>query len=174
MVSIALSLALAESKLTSDPTAIGPALQVARQDLMQAMEELRELSHGIRPAALVERGLGAALDDLARRSAIPARLDLHLTEPLPEEVETAAYFVASEALANIAKHSQADEVLIKAETNGSCVTLTVADNGIGGVVADRGSGLRGLADRVEGMGGAFTVTSVAGKGTQLEAVLPCA
>ena len=116
LVSIALSLALAESKLTSDPTAIAPALQEARRDLMQAMQELRELSHGIRPAALVERGLGAALDDLARRSTIPARLDLDLTGPLPEEVETAAYFVASEALANIAKHSRADEVLITART----------------------------------------------------------
>ena len=137
------------------------------------MEELRELSHGIRPAALVERGLGAALDDLARRSPIPTRLDLHLTGPLPAEVETAAYFVASEALANSAKHSQADDVLVTATTNGHWLTLKVADNGIGGAVADRGSGLHGLADRVEAMGGTFSVTSAVGQGTQLEAVLPC-
>jgi len=103
LVSIAMALARAEWKLDKDPQAIGPALQEARQGLTQAMAELRELSQGIRPAVLVERGLGAAIDDLARRSPVPVRLHLRLDHAVPTEVEAAAYFVASEALANVGK-----------------------------------------------------------------------
>src|SRR5436309_11039006 len=104
LVSIAMALGLAESKLAADRPAVQPVLREARDALAVALAELRELTQGIRSAILVERGLAAALDDLARRAALPVQLDVVVSERLPEQVESAAYFVASEALANAAKH----------------------------------------------------------------------
>ncbi len=174
LVSIAMTLSLAESKLTTDPQALGPVLQEAREGLTQAMAELRALSQGIRPAVLVERGLGAALDDLARRSTVPVRLDLRPDHPVSTETQAAAYFVASEALANVGKHSHASEVVITLTTDGTRMRLEISDDGIGGAAPDAGSGLRGLADRVEGLGGSLSVSSPVGQGTHLVAELPCA
>src|SRR4029453_6381672 len=110
LVSIAMTLGLAESKLAADRPAVEPVLREARDALTVALAELRELTQGIRPAIRVERGPAAALDDLSRRAALPVRLDIAVSGRLPEQIEGAAYFVASEALANAAKHSPASEV----------------------------------------------------------------
>jgi signal transduction histidine kinase len=174
LVSIAMTLGLAESKLAADQPAVGPVLREARDALASALEELRDLTQGIRPAILVERGLTAALDDLSRRAALPVRLELAVTGRLPEPVESAAYFVASEALANAAKHSHASEVRLLASCDGTSLVIEVADDGIGGAGAGRGSGLRGLADRVEAIGGRLTVSSPPGRGTTIQAEIPCA
>jgi signal transduction histidine kinase len=174
LVSIAMALGLAESKLAADRPAVQPVLREARDALAVALAELRELTQGIRPAILVERGLAAALDDLSRRAALPVRLEIALSGRLPEQVEGAAYFVASEALANAAKHSHASEVRLTASRQGPLLVLEVADDGIGGAGAGGGSGLRGLADRIEALGGRLTVSSPPGRGTTMRAEIPCA
>jgi signal transduction histidine kinase len=174
LVSIAMTLGLAESKLAADRPAVEPVLREAREALTLALSELRELTQGIRPAILVERGLAAALDDLSRRAALPVRLDLSVSGRLAEQVEGAAYFVASEALANAAKHSHASEVRLAAAEEEGLVVLQISDDGIGGAAAGGGSGLRGLADRVEALGGRLTVSSPPGRGTTVRAEIPCA
>jgi signal transduction histidine kinase len=174
LVSIAMALGLAESKLAADRPAVQPVLQEARDALAVALAELRELTQGIRPAILVERGLAAALDDLSRRAALPVQLHVDLAGRLPEQVEGAAYFVASEALANAAKHSHASEVQLAATREKAMLVVEVADDGIGGAAAGVGTGLRGLADRVEAFGGHLTVASPPGRGTTLRAEIPCA
>ncbi|HXW79115.1 MAG TPA: ATP-binding protein, partial [Acidimicrobiales bacterium] len=138
-----------------------------------ALQELRELTHGIHPPLLVERGLGAALDDLCRRAATPTRLEGVPDGRLPEQVEGAAYFFVSEALANAAKHSHATEVRVGLRQEGDRLVVEVSDDGTGGATMAAGSGLRGLADRVEALGGTFTVASPLGRGTVLHAEVPC-
>jgi signal transduction histidine kinase len=174
LVSIAMALGLAESKLAVDRRAVEPVLREARDALTVALAELRELTQGIRPAILVERGLAAALDDLSRRASLPVRLDIAIRGRLPEQVEGAAYFVASEALANAAKHSHASEVRLAAWEEEALLVLEVSDDGIGGAAPGGGSGLRGLADRVEALGGRLTVSSPPGRGTSLRVEIPCA
>ena len=174
LVSIAMALGLAESKLAADRPTVQPVLHEAREALAVALAELRELTQGIRPAILVERGLGPALDDLARRAALPVHLDVVVGRRLPEQVENAAYFVASEALTNAAKHSHASGLRLTAAQEPDVLVLEVADDGIGGAAAGGGSGLRGLADRVEALGGRLTVSSPPGRGTTIRAEIPCA
>jgi signal transduction histidine kinase len=174
LVAIAMSIAMAESNLRTNPVAAASALDEARDRLASAMDELRTLSQGIRPAVLVERGLGAALTELARRSTVPATVDLRLRAAVPADIEAAAYFVASEALANTAKHAHASEVTISAESQDGLLHLRIDDNGTGGAEARYGSGLRGLADRVEGFGGTLDIHSPAAGGTTLSVELPCA
>jgi signal transduction histidine kinase len=174
LVSIAMTLALAESKLAADRPAIQPVLHEARDALTAALAELRELTQGIRPAILVERGLSAALDDLARRAALPVRVDVSVSGRLPEQIEGAAYFVASEALTNAAKHSHASEVRLVASREDDVLIVEVVDDGIGGATVGGGSGLRGLTDRVEALDGRLTISSSPGRGTRLRAEIPCA
>ena len=174
LVSIAMSLGLLESKLPAQATAAQPLVRETRAALALALEELRELTHGINPPLLVERGLPAALDELCRRAALPAHLDVALDRRLPGQIESAAYFMASEALTNAAKHSHGSEVRVAASHEGQSLTMEVADDGIGGATTSGGSGLRGLADRIEALGGRFTVSSPPGRGTTLRAEIPCA
>jgi signal transduction histidine kinase len=174
LVSIAMSLGLLEARLPAQATAAQPLVRETRAALALALAELRELTHGINPPLLTERGLPAALDELCRRAALPTRLDLTLDRRLPDQIESAAYFVASEALANTAKHSHGSEVRVLASYAGESLTVEVADDGIGGATTAGGSGLRGLADRVEALGGRFTVSSPPGRGTTLRAEIPCA
>jgi signal transduction histidine kinase len=174
LVSIAMSLGLLETKLPGDATAARPLVRETREALVVALAELRELTHGINPPLLTERGLPAALDELCRRAGLPTRLDVALDRRLPDQVESAAYFVASEALTNAAKHSHGSEVRVTASDEGRSLTVEVADDGIGGATTAGGSGLRGLADRVEALGGRFTVSSPPGRGTTLRAEIPCA
>ena len=146
-----------------------------REELAAALAELRDLTQGIYPTILTERGLGAALDELCGRAAITAHLRLFLDGRLPAPVETAAYYVVSEALTNAAKHSRASAVRVAATCADGLLTVEIADDGVGGAGAGagRGSGLRGLADRVDALGGRLTVSSPPGQGTTLRMELPC-
>jgi signal transduction histidine kinase len=145
--------------------------ELIAHELAAAREELRELARGIHPRVLTERGLGPALAALAERSPVPVTV-VAPTDRLPVAVEAAAYFVCSEALANVAKYSQAARVRCAVVVEDEWVTVTVADDGVGGADPDRGSGLRGLADRVEALGGRLTVASPAREGTTVTAELP--
>ncbi len=174
LVSIAMSLGLLESKLPSEPGAAAPLVRETREALALALEELRELTQGIHPTLLAERGLAVALEELCRRAGLPTRLNIALDVRLPDQVESAAYFFASEALSNAAKHSHGSEVSLAVRHEGRTLSLEIADDGIGGAVPGAGSGLRGLADRVEALGGRLTISSPPGRGTRLGAEIPCA
>lgn len=173
LVSISLSLGLLESMLPADPAAAAPIAQRAREALAATLDELRELSQGILPGILAERGLPAALEELCGRAALPTRLEVAVDGRLPAQVETAAYFLVSEALANAAKHAQAGEARVAARCAGGLLAVEVADDGTGGAAPGRGSGLRGLADRIEAAGGKFILSSPEGGGTVVRAELPC-
>jgi signal transduction histidine kinase len=174
LVSIAMSLGLLESKLPGGPAQTRPILHETRAALTAALAELRDLTQGIHPTILVERGLPTALEELCRRAALPASLKLSLDQRLPAHAESAAYFLVSEALTNAAKHSHATQVQVLAGYDRDVLTVEVTDDGIGGAAAASGSGLRGLTDRVEALGGRFTVSSPPGRGTTLRAEIPCA
>jgi signal transduction histidine kinase len=174
LVSVAMTLALAESRLARDGSSVEPVVREAKQALTAALEELRRLTQGIRPAILIERGLAAALDDLTRRSPLLVRSEVETNGTLPESIEEAAYYVASEALSNVVKHSQASNVRLAAWREDTMLVVEVADDGIGGAHAGDGSGLRGLADRVEALGGRFSIASPPGGGTRVRAAIPCA
>jgi signal transduction histidine kinase/putative methionine-R-sulfoxide reductase with GAF domain len=137
-----------------------------------AMDELREISHGIHPAILSEAGLGPALEALARRSAVPVELDLNLGPRLGDHVEAAGYYIASEAITNVAKHAQASVIDMRADGCDGALTLSISDDGIGGADPGRGSGITGLKDRVEALGGTISVLSPPGHGTALHVQLP--
>jgi signal transduction histidine kinase len=171
LVSLSLSLRLAQAKLISNPERAQELLTEAKVELDVALEELRELARGIHPAVLTERGLGPALQTLADRAPLPVELEL-VPERLPRSVEAAAYYVVSEALANVAKYAHASEVTVSiAQENGSAV-VEVADDGIGGADPLRGSGLRGLTDRIEALDGTLVVDSRPGEGTRIHAQIP--
>ena len=140
--------------------------------LGSAVEDLQELSRGIHPAILSKGGLGPALRALARRSAIAVELDVTTDARFPEPVEIAAYFVASEALANATKHAQASRIEVSLATRDGSVFLSILDDGVGGADPARGSGLIGLTDRVEALGGSIHVYSRPGHGTQITVELP--
>ncbi|HEV2255125.1 MAG TPA: sensor histidine kinase [Streptosporangiaceae bacterium] len=160
-------------KMTPRPAdEIQRELSLLADGLFTALDELREISHGIHPAVLSEAGLGPALKALARRSAVPVELDLDLGSPLGQQVEVAAYYIASEALANAAKHAQASVIDLRVHGDGSVLTLSISDNGIGGADPSRGSGITGLKDRVEALGGTISVLSPPGHGTTLYVRLP--
>jgi signal transduction histidine kinase len=137
-----------------------------------AAEELREVSHGIHPTILTEAGLGPALRALSKRSGVPIAVDVTIESRLPAPVEVAAYYAASEALANVAKHAQASVVALSASCDHGILALEVRDDGIGGVDPSRGSGILGLKDRVEALGGTISVESPSGGGTTLSLRLP--
>ena len=148
------------------------ALSRVGQGLVDVLDDLRELSRGLHPAILSEAGLDPALRALARRSSVPVRLDLNVDGRLNEPIESAAYYVVSETLANVAKHAQATSVDIRAETSGHHLNLTIQDNGIGGADPNRGSGLVGLSDRINALDGTIVITSPSGQGTQVRVALP--
>jgi signal transduction histidine kinase len=174
LVSIGMSLGLLEAKLPPQSAEAQPLLRETRAALALALHELRELTHGINPPLLTERGLAAALEELCRQAALPTALDVALDERPSTQVESAAYFLTSEALANAAKHSHATEVRVSVSEHGDVLVVEVTDDGIGGATTTGGSGLRGLADRIEALGGRFTVSSPPGRGTTLRAEIPCA
>ena len=151
----------------------GPELvDEALENAERATEELRELAHGIHPSILTSRGLGPALEALARRSDIPVTLKLPTDARLPEHVEVTAYFVVSEALTNAAKHAHASCVQVTIDAADGDARLSISDDGVGGADPTRGSGLAGLKDRVEAIGGTLTVQSRPGQGTRLIAEVP--
>ena len=172
LVSLSLALRLAQARLRDDPEAANQLLSNASEELNQALAELRELARGIHPAVLTDRGLPAALEALAARAPLPVELSADLEERLPGPVEAAAYYVVAEALTNVAKYSEASAVEVRAQRHNGRVVVEVADDGVGGADPALGSGLRGLADRVEALDGEFEVTSTAGSGTTVRAVIP--
>jgi PAS domain S-box-containing protein len=171
LVALSLALRLAQSKLDSDPAAAAGILGGASDELAAALEELRELARGIHPAVLTDRGLDAALEGLAARTPIPVDLD-RVGRRLPEPIEAAAYYVVSEAVANVVKHGQASSIRVGLEAENGTFHVEVADDGVGGADAAAGSGLRGLADRVSALDGRFDVESPPGGGTRVTAELP--
>jgi signal transduction histidine kinase len=140
--------------------------------LKDTSDELREIARGIHPTILTEAGLGPALRALARRSNVPINVEVTLDGRLPAPVEAAAYYIASEALTNVAKHAQANAVDLIAANDEGILTLQVRDNGIGGVDARDGSGILGLTDRVEALGGTISIVSPPRGGTTLSVRLP--
>jgi signal transduction histidine kinase len=172
LVSIAMELGLAESRLSSDESEARPIIAGARRDLLEALDDLRELSRGIHPGVLTERGLKRALKELAYRTPIPLDLDVKVEKRLPEQVEIAAYFVVCEALANVVKHAGATAASVRVDRSGDRAVVEVADDGIGCADAN-GSGVRGLADRVEALGGSLSLVSPAGAGTVVRVEIPC-
>jgi PAS domain S-box-containing protein len=172
LVSLSLALRLAQARIADDPEGADRLITQASEELSQALEELRELARGIHPAILSDRGLGPALEALAARS--PLVIDMRMVEErLPEPVEAAAYYVVSEALTNVAKYAEASSVAVSiARVNGRAI-VEIADDGIGGADPTRGSGLRGLVDRVEALDGDLEVESMPGSGTRIRAVIPC-
>jgi signal transduction histidine kinase len=174
LVSISMSLALAESTLTSDPDRARSILEEARSGLATALQELRELSQGIHPAVLTERGLERALQELVYLAPMPIGLDVASDERLPEPVEAAAYYVVAEALANVAKYASAETVSVTVQRRDGLAVVEVVDDGLGGADPAGGSGLRGLSDRVEALGGTLVLDSRPGSGTLVRAEIPCA
>ena len=172
LVSLSLALRLAQSRLRDDPDGADQLLSGAAEELTQALAELRELARGIHPAVLTDRGLPAALEALAARAPLPVEITGGLDERLPGPVEAAAYYVVAEALTNVAKYSEASAVEVRAGRQDGRVVVEVADDGVGGADPSRGSGLRGLADRVEALDGKLEVESPVGAGTTVRAVIP--
>ncbi|MGZ4270554.1 MAG: PAS domain-containing sensor histidine kinase [Solirubrobacteraceae bacterium] len=175
LVSLALVLRMARARLDTDPGTARRLLDGAGEELEQALAELRELARGIHPAVLSERGLPAALSLLAERSPFPVTVtETFDDEPPPAAVEAAAYYVASEALANAAKHAGPCSAAIRVARDGDVLTIEIRDDGRGGATRDGGSGLRGLADRVEALRGSLEIDSPPGEGTIVRARLPFA
>jgi signal transduction histidine kinase len=140
--------------------------------MTDVLDELREISRGVHPAMLSERGLGPALKILARRSPTPVALDVHVEGRLPDGVEVAAYYVVSEMLTNTAKHAQASAVHVGVALDDEVLQISVRDDGVGGADPAGGSGLVGLRDRVEALGGTIDLESTKGAGTAVEVLLP--
>jgi signal transduction histidine kinase len=172
LVSIALALKMARNQVDDEHPELIERIDQAAEQLTLALKELREFAQGIHPAILSERGLEAALQSLAERSTVPASIHTSLKGRLPAPVETTAYFVVSEALANVAKYSQAEAVDIKLEQQNGSLELVVEDDGMGGADPMRGSGLRGLQDRVSVVNGSLDVYSPQGQGTRLMCRIP--
>jgi signal transduction histidine kinase len=168
---VTLMLDLRGVQAEAPPELQGGLSRVAEQ-VTDVFNQVREISHGIHPAILSEAGLQAALKVLARRSAVPVELDLGTGRRLPDQVEVAAYYAVSEALANATKHAHASAVHVDLDTPDTVVRLAIRDDGIGGADPAKGSGLTGLRDRIEALGGTFDVTSPAGGGTTLLIEIP--
>jgi signal transduction histidine kinase len=147
-------------------------LERAANELVEVLEELKELCRGIHPAILSTGGLGPALRGLARRSPAQVRLDVRVPGRLPDQTEVAAYFVVSEALANVAKHARASTIQVRLQLQDDTLQVLIRDDGIGGADPSLGSGLTGLTDRVEALGGTIDITSHVGTGTQILVKLP--
>lgn len=175
LAALSLSLRLAESRLPDEAEKAMEILAAARLELTQALAELRELARGLHPNVLTDRGLGPALEALVVRSPIPVEIDVPDVRFSPA-IEAAAYYVAAEALANVAKYADATlvQVRVVADETEGMIVVDVADDGVGGADPSRGSGLEGLVDRVESLDGALAVESPPGGGTRLRATIPTA
>ena len=171
LVALSLSLRLAQSQLSTDPAAAEAVLDGAREELAAALDELRELARGIHPAVLTDRGLAAAVEMLATRSPVPVAFEVP-ANGLPHPVDAAAYYVIAEALANVIKYAAATAVEVRVACEDGQAVVAVSDDGVGGADPGEGTGLSGLADRVEALGGSLSVDSPAGRGTCVTAVFP--
>ena len=177
LATLAMNLGMASKKLgdagaVPDLTAARELVGAAHQNARDALVELRELARGIHPAILTERGLRAAVDSLVLRAQVPVDVIDMPEGRLPPEVEAAAYYVVSEALANVTRYAGADRATVAVAPADGTVIVEVADDGSGGADPSRGSGLRGLADRVEAIGGRLEIASPLGAGTTVRAIVP--
>jgi len=172
LVALSLQLKMLGRQLSDRPGAT-EGLEQAQREVALSLAELRDLAHGLHPAVLTAHGLAVALEQVAARAPVPVRLDVQLDERPPEAVEVAAYFVVTESLANVAKHARATRASVAVGRAGDAVAVEITDGGVGGVDTE-GSGLRGLADRGEALGGALRVWSPSGGGTRVRAEFPCA
>jgi signal transduction histidine kinase len=174
LVALALDLKIVQARIEDDPRGAADLLAAAREELALAIDELRELARGLHPPILTERGLRVALESLANRSPMPVRIEAPLARRLPDEIETALYYLVAEALTNATKHAQASSATVRLSVAGDRVTVRVRDDGTGGAAVRAGGGLRGLAERLEALGGELEVDSPAGAGTTLTGVIPLA
>jgi signal transduction histidine kinase len=172
LVSLGLELRLVQSSVPSELPELEQEIGRAAQELNEVVDDLREISRGIHPAILSEGGLGPALRTLARRSALPVEVDVPNERRLPDQIEAAAYYVVSEALTNTTKHASASVAHVNVEDADGTLRLSIRDDGVGGADPRRGSGLVGLRDRVETLGGKIAVSSPAGQGTVVVVELP--
>jgi signal transduction histidine kinase len=173
LVALSLQLSLLEEELAGDRSAT-VQLEQARGEIDTSLEELREIAQGIHPAVLSAHGLAVALEELAARAAVPVDLRVEIEGRLPEALEVAAYYLISESLANVGKHAQASRATVDVTRSNGHIRVEVFDDGVGGADTESGSGLRGLADRVEAVGGRVRVWSPGGRGTRVRAEIPCA
>jgi signal transduction histidine kinase len=172
LVSLKLQLRTAEAGVPPECPALGGEISDIIAGLTDVSDELQEISRGMHPAVLARGGLGPAIKMLARRSTIPVELELTVDQRLPEYAEVAAYYVLAEALTNAAKHANATEVRVRCEVDRANLCLRIRDDGVGGADLAGGSGLIGLKDRVEAVGGQLEMASIAGRGTSLSATIP--
>ena len=171
LVALSLGLRLARKQLDTDPDAARASLDAAAVELSLALDELRELARGLHPAVLSDHGLRTAVHALASRTPLPVEIEVPEGR-LPEAVEAGAYYLIAEALTNVSRYAQASEVRVRVEADDGSLVVEVADDGIGGADPAGGSGLRGLADRVEALGGSLEIVSPEGEGTTLRAAIP--
>lgn len=173
LVRLRMDLARAHRQAEKDPAAASAIIQGAMEQTQQTLDELRQLSRGIAPPVLIDRGLAAAITEAATRSSVPVTVSTELPD-LPDHVSQAAYFVVSEALANLNKHSGATAAGVDARVVDGALFVRISDNGIGGASTAKGHGLAGLVERLNGVDGRLTITSPTGGPTTLEARIPCA
>jgi len=173
LVGVSLELGELRDRVSEDPE-LAARVDEARQEVAASLAELRDLAHGIHPATVSDHGLGVALESLTTRATVPVHLHAELHDRLPEPVELAAFYLVSEALANITKHARASSGTVELTREEERLVVEVMDDGVGGATTERGTGLRGLADRIEALGGRLQVWSPPGKGTRLRAEIPCA
>jgi signal transduction histidine kinase len=172
LVSLGLQLRIAEASVPSELQPLREQISDVVDGLVGVSEEVQEISRGIHPAILSKGGLGPALKTLARRSTVPVQLDLAVDRRLPESAEVAAYYVVAEALTNAAKHARASQVTVRVQAEDANLHLWIRDDGIGGADSAKGSGLTGLIDRVEALGGKMAVSSQPGSGTSMLVEIP--
>jgi signal transduction histidine kinase len=173
LISLALKLQMARSRVDSDPRGAIEILDGAGAELEQTMAELRELARGIHPAVLSDRGLDAALLALAHRAPLPVEVGEMPDGRLPEPVEAAAYYVVAESLTNVVRYAEASRAQVDISQTGGIVRIRIADDGVGGADPSQGSGLNGLADRIAALDGSLALNSPMGGGTVVEVVIPC-
>jgi signal transduction histidine kinase len=169
LVALAVTLRLARTKFDTDPDGARELLDAAARDLDAARRELRELARGIHPAVLSERGLDSAAQGLVGRMPLPVEVTAMPEEPLPEPIEAAAYFVVAEAITNVARYAEAAHATVQVVHDDGAVVVEIADDGVGGADPGKGSGLRGLADRVSALDGRLEVDSERSRGTTIPA-----
>lgn len=174
LISLALKLQMARSRVESDPTAAVEIIDGASAELEQTLAELRELARGIHPAVLSDRGLDAALLALAHRAPLPVEVGEMPDGRLPEPVEAAAYYVVAESLTNVVRYADASRAKVDISRSGGIVSIRIADDGVGGADPRQGSGLNGLADRIAALDGSLALMSPVGEGTVVEVKIPCA
>lgn len=173
LIALSLRLSLLKKSLPDEPE-VRQELDAARSEIALSLEELRDVARGIHPAVLSGHGLAVAVESLSAHAPLPVRLEMCVEDRLPERVEVAAYYVISESLANVAKHAHASEARVSLERRDGYLVVEIVDDGDGGADTERGSGLRGLADRVEALGGRLRVWTPLGGGTRVQAEIPCA